>query len=66
MLGGVRGLEEEERTFRIAKLKPGVMSAVVFALAQGGDAKVLARMKWVFRGLGVAMVPLTASMPQVQ
>ena len=32
---------------------------------QGQDAKLLARMKWIFRGLGVAMVPLTASMPQV-
>ena len=32
---------------------------------QGQDAQTLSRMKNIFRALGVAMVPLTASMPQV-
>ena len=33
---------------------------------QGQDEVTMKRMKMAFRALGVAMVPLTASMPQVR
>ena len=34
-------------------------------LVQGQDESTILRMKNIFRALGVLMVPLTASMPQV-
>ncbi len=35
-------------------------------VVQGQDEVTMKRMKMAFRALGVAMVPLTASMPQVR
>ncbi len=51
-----------------------IMSSAVFLLTvelgaadgmQGQDEAMLRRMKNIFRAIGVAMVPLTASFPQV-
>lgn len=52
-----------------------IMSSAVFLLTvelgaadgmQGQDEALLRRMKNIFRAMGVAMVPLTASFPQVE
>ena len=52
-----------------------IMSSAVFLLTvelgaadgmQGQDEALLRRMKNIFRAMGVAMIPLTASFPQVK